>query len=398
MAKFPFKSLLNEPKHNIVLIPLILVAEFCICLLIIHFVNYTEIDWVAYMQEVGGYLSGEKNYMNLRGDTGPLVYPAGFVYLYSFFFKITNLGTNIKLSQIIYAFLYVFNLFFVYKIYLSGTRKPKPYHLMLLSVSHRIHSIFVLRLFNDCFAMFLFHIALYLLIKRKYLFGVIMFSLAISIKMNVLVMLPALVWFLAIERGFLRSLLYVLILVGTQIFVAADFLIHFPIQYLKKAFEFDRVFFYKWTVNWKMFSEQTFLSQSLSNTLLVSHFTLLLVFLFLKWGSFKRAIGVVFHVVKPTKMSNDKIVTLFFECNYIAMVCSRSMHYQFYSWYFFTLPWLVFHNIADNAKNICFGVAILFCIEWGWNVFPANAASSTILMVAHVVLLVRLLLKPKMEE
>lgn len=43
----------------------------------------TEIDWVAYMQEVKGFLDGERNYLNLRGDTGPLVYPAGFVYIYS---------------------------------------------------------------------------------------------------------------------------------------------------------------------------------------------------------------------------------------------------------------------------------------------------------------------------
>lgn len=33
----------------------------------------TEIDWVAYMQEVKGFLDGERDYMQLRGDTGPLV-------------------------------------------------------------------------------------------------------------------------------------------------------------------------------------------------------------------------------------------------------------------------------------------------------------------------------------
>lgn len=32
---------------------------------------------MAYMQEVGGYLGGELDYMKLKGDTGPLVYPAG---------------------------------------------------------------------------------------------------------------------------------------------------------------------------------------------------------------------------------------------------------------------------------------------------------------------------------
>ncbi|KAJ1485426.1 ALG3 protein-domain-containing protein [Baffinella frigidus] len=46
-------------------------------------VPYTEIDWVAYMQEVGGVISGERDYSLLKGNTGPLVYPAGFVWFYS---------------------------------------------------------------------------------------------------------------------------------------------------------------------------------------------------------------------------------------------------------------------------------------------------------------------------
>ena len=43
----------------------------------------TEIDWTAYMQEVDGWaVDGHTDYTALRGDTGPLVYPAGFLYLY----------------------------------------------------------------------------------------------------------------------------------------------------------------------------------------------------------------------------------------------------------------------------------------------------------------------------
>jgi hypothetical protein len=52
----------------------------------------TEIDWVAYMQEVEGFLQGERDYMKLQGDTGPLVYPAGFVYIFSAFYYITDHG------------------------------------------------------------------------------------------------------------------------------------------------------------------------------------------------------------------------------------------------------------------------------------------------------------------
>jgi hypothetical protein len=47
------------------------------------------------MQEVEGYLNGERNYSNLKGDTGPLVYPAGFVYVFSILRWMTDDGTNI---------------------------------------------------------------------------------------------------------------------------------------------------------------------------------------------------------------------------------------------------------------------------------------------------------------
>jgi len=60
------------------LLPLLLLGELCLCVLIVRFINYTEIDWQAYMDEVGGFLDGERDYLNLKGDTGPLVYPAGY--------------------------------------------------------------------------------------------------------------------------------------------------------------------------------------------------------------------------------------------------------------------------------------------------------------------------------
>ena len=50
------------------------------------------------MEEVYGYLNGERNYMKLEGGTGPLVYPAGFVYIFSALYHVTNEGTNIFLG------------------------------------------------------------------------------------------------------------------------------------------------------------------------------------------------------------------------------------------------------------------------------------------------------------
>jgi alpha-1,3-mannosyltransferase len=51
------------------------------------------------MQEVEGYLNGETNYSNLKGDTGPLVYPAGFVYVFSLLRWLTDEGTNITKGE-----------------------------------------------------------------------------------------------------------------------------------------------------------------------------------------------------------------------------------------------------------------------------------------------------------
>ena len=33
----------------------------------------TEIDWSTYMQQVGQFMAGERNYSLIHGDSGPLV-------------------------------------------------------------------------------------------------------------------------------------------------------------------------------------------------------------------------------------------------------------------------------------------------------------------------------------
>lgn len=61
------KSLILDPSYISIVSYIILSAEFVLNLYIVHRVNYTEIDWKAYMQECEGFLNGTTNYSLLKG-------------------------------------------------------------------------------------------------------------------------------------------------------------------------------------------------------------------------------------------------------------------------------------------------------------------------------------------
>ena len=70
-------------------------------------VSDTEIDWKAYMEQVTQYLDGEHDYTLIKGGTGPLVYPAAHVYIYTGLHYVTSGGKDILLAQIIFGGLYL---------------------------------------------------------------------------------------------------------------------------------------------------------------------------------------------------------------------------------------------------------------------------------------------------
>ena len=109
---------LAEPQYDGPYVALLCLAEVVLCWAIIHKVAYTEIDWIAYMQEVEGWwLHGEHDYRLLRGDTGPLVYPAGFLYLFTLLRYLTETGTNIRRAQHLFAAFYIIQSAIVLLIY-----------------------------------------------------------------------------------------------------------------------------------------------------------------------------------------------------------------------------------------------------------------------------------------
>lgn len=81
--------------------------ELILCVLIIEYVPYTEIDWTSYMQHVRLFLNGISNYSKLIGNTGPAVYPAGYLYFYTLLYWVTRAGRNIITAQWIFMFIYL---------------------------------------------------------------------------------------------------------------------------------------------------------------------------------------------------------------------------------------------------------------------------------------------------
>ena len=156
-------------------------------------------------------MQGERDYSQIKGQTGPLVYPAGFLYIYTLLAKLTQ-GGNIILGQMVFTFLYLLNQALVMSLYIQSQAVP-PWALTLLCLSKRIHSIFILRMFNDSITMMLAYTACLLLIKRKWRWAVFVFSAALSVKMNVLLMAPPVLVIMLQVRLSLHCLVLRLVLI-----------------------------------------------------------------------------------------------------------------------------------------------------------------------------------------
>ncbi|CAH0406048.1 unnamed protein product [Chilo suppressalis] len=450
------KALIVNPGQLPIVAFLIIISELIINIIVVERVPYTEIDWKAYMQECEGFLNGTLDYSKLHGDTGPLVYPAGFVYLYSIFYFLTNQGGNIKLAQYIFIGIYLLQLYFVLRIYIK-TKKVPPYVLVItILTSYRIHSIHVLRLFNDPIAVLLLYVSLNFFMDSKWYLGSIFYSLGVSVKMNILLYAPALFFFYLVNLGLKDMVVQLLVCALIQLILGLPFLIGEPYAYLKGSFDLGRVFNHTWTVNYRFLNIETFESKCFHLTLLGIHILLLFIFIPMCIKYFKSycRLKYVQRQVQPQidvknrdnklksklrkdskkksvmkqdeklskeqedflnsfenllKKSSQKggkqahkksleidneethysinfdilsqlFILPMFIVNFIGVVCARSLHYQFYTWYFHSLPYLLWSTNFSTIMRFL----ILALIELCWNTYPSTNLTSALLHVCHI--------------
>ncbi|KAH8106750.1 mannosyltransferase [Cristinia sonorae] len=388
------KALLTNPRYFQTLAILVVLGDAVLTQLIIRFVAYTEIDWETYVYQLELYLKGERNYGEISGPTGPLVYPAGHVYIHHLLYLVTNAGTNITRAQQIYGALYIVSLVLSCAIYGQAGGVPN-WVLLLLPLSKRLHSIFALRLFNDCWSVVAAQAAILAYGGGRDVVGTLLYSAALSVKMSALLYLPGILVVL-FRRGNLRAVAaHMIILITTQVALGLPFLRENDVEYLSGAFNFSRAFLYKWTVNWRFVDEETFLSKPFARLLLIGHLGTLVAFGLFKWcrsdgGAFalilrglrNRALRAFSPALGP--VTADYVSTVLMTSNLIGIIFARSLHYQFYSWYAQQLPFLAWRTKYPVVVRL----ALLGAVEYAWNVFPSTNTSSAVLLVANTFLLV----------
>ncbi|KAL8833189.1 MAG: hypothetical protein Q9170_004446 [Blastenia crenularia] len=380
-------DLANNPAHTRWLSPLLLASDACLCALILLKLPYTEIDWKAYMQQVSQYLvNNERDYTLIKGDTGPLVYPAAHVYIYSILYKLTDGGRNILLAQAMFALLYLGILTIVMACYRKA-RVP-PYVFPLLILSKRLHSIFLLRLFNDCFAVGFLFIAIYAYQHRVWTVGSVAYSFGLGIKMSLLLAAPAVGIILLQALPLRRALNAAFLMAQVQVTIAWPFIPVNPLGYLSRAFEFSRQFLYKWTVNWRFIPEEIFLSKEFAIALATANLGFLALFAATRWlKPSRRSIPEFMCTLwKPPplllqqqtslRVTPSFIMTTILSSMVIGLLCARSLHYQFYSYIAWSSPFLLWRSGLHPI-----GIYVIwFAQEWAWNVYPSTNASSLVVV------------------
>ncbi|KAK1146087.1 dolichyl-P-Man:Man(5)GlcNAc(2)-PP-dolichol alpha-1,3-mannosyltransferase [Aspergillus melleus] len=379
------RDLLVNPRHTKWIAPLLVLGDVFLCALIIWRIPYTEIDWTTYMQQISLYISGERDYTLIKGSTGPLVYPAAHVYSYTILYQLTDEGRNILFGQILFAVLYIATLAVVMLCYRQSG--APPYLFPLLILSKRLHSVFVLRLFNDGLAAFTMWVAILLFQNKKWTSGVIVWSTGVAVKMTLLLLAPAIAVLAVLNLSLLPSLRLGVLALLVQILLAIPFLQANPIGYLSRAFELTRQFMFKWTVNWRFVGEEAFLSKRFSLALLALHMFLLCVFAAAAWlkpsgltlPDFLRTVLQGRH--RETPLSRPFVTTVLLTSLAIGLLCARSLHYQFFAYISWATPFLLWR--AGIHPVILYALWALQ--EWAWNTFPSTYSSSLVVIFSLAV-------------
>ncbi len=153
--------------------------------------------------------------------------------------------------------------------------------------------------------------------------------------------------------------------------VAWPFLRVAPLAYLTRAFDLGRVFEQRWSVNWQFLPASVFVSAWWALLLLLCTLLLWALLYVRVWSA--SSLSAV-----QTPLASSLLAGLLF---------ARSLHYQFYAWYFFMMPLL----LARTLLPLPLQYALFFCLELAYTRYPPTPLTSVLLVSAHALILCMLL-------
>jgi alpha-1,3-mannosyltransferase len=247
----------------------------------------------------------------------------------------------------------------------------------LCVLSKRVHSIFMLRLFNDGLAQLMLYMSLLLLLQGKHTRASIIYSCSIGMKLQPLFYCPAFGLCLVLAGGWSHLLLHVCLMLLVQVVGALPFLLANPLAYVSRAFGGPGALQKAWSVNWKCVPSDVFFHPYFPVVLACSTLMCLAWFAHFRWtpnGIAHTNLWKWSGSEPRVRMLDSKnMLTLLFSCNFIIIALLRTMHFQFLVWYFHTLPflaWVTLDSVLGGTEHSQQG--------WRWVVKAVLVATCTI--------------------
>lgn len=122
-------------------------------------------------------------------------------------------------------------------------------------------------------------------------------------------------------------------------------------------------------------------------------------------------------LLKRLVVVDEYFLDRLFLCNFIGIMFAKSLHFQFYVWYYHTVPYLAWRSSLPLpfkfSSRLCFiyvwkgclfvclfvicfvvffclfvcRIILVMCLEIIWNIFPSRAWTSVCLWIIHFILI-----------
>ena len=358
--------------------------------------SYEDLDFSCYMEQSARIAEGETDYTQISSKNGLLVYPAVNSYINLFIYKfVTAKGVYYQPAQVLGGMAYLVWIFCMVRIaQLAFKETPQRANIVLLHWFTFVSlNIAVEQLFNDAFWVMFWLLAILQFQESRNLLGVFFFSLGLGVKMSAALYIPAIYLITSRSQGIIRGTCYLVLIVVSQIVLAYPFIEEYPSEYISSAFNLNRDFVSRVSFNWNIIADEYSHSNIFKRGLLILHLVFLIFFLFSRWLNIKKMIRDL--GVWPVRLCDSNsiaspyfVAEVFIIWNFIGLVWARGIHYQFVSWYLFSLPFLIDHGLLNrfspSAKDLIFLVVLLD----GWYTLRGNSNHFTPVLAQIIMIVV----------